>query len=97
MAFVVRRGKLWRFDQIGEYEHFWYSHGESLDAIEDKAEEDNIFDANLDVYLEASEEEPEAYNQSLLTLIFRTEDAQVNRQSSVGMAKFFSGHLIRKV
>ena len=38
-----------------------------LDAIEDKAEEDEILDdAYLDVYPEASDEEPEAYNQCFL-------------------------------
>ena len=41
-----------------------------LDAINDKAEEDQIIDdANLDVYPEATVEEPEAYNQCFLTLI----------------------------
>ena len=44
--------------------------GNPLDAIEDKAEEDQILeDANLDVYQEAVEE-PEVYNQCVFTLIF---------------------------
>ena len=52
--------KLWQFDQIGEYGHIW----NPLDAIEDKAEEDQILQyVNLDVYPEAAVEEPEAYNQ----------------------------------
>ena len=35
-----------------------------LDSIEDKAEEDKFLDdANLDLYSEALEDEPEAYNQ----------------------------------
>ena len=39
----------------------------SLDAIEDKAEEDQILeDANLDIYPEAVVDETEAYNQYFL-------------------------------
>ena len=55
-----------------------------LDAIEDKAEEEKILDdTNLDVYPEASEEEPEAYNQCFLSLIFRTKNrTQVNSPST---------------
>ena len=44
-----------------------------LDSIKDKAGDDKwLDDANIDVYLEALEEEPEAYDQCFLTLIFRT-------------------------
>ena len=60
----------------------------ALDAIEDKAEEDQILDnANLDVYPEAVVEEPEAYNQCVLTLVFWTKTR--SSQWSVGMANSF--------
>ena len=50
----------------------------SLEATEDKAEEDsNLDDANLDVYLGGSEEAPETYNQ-----FSGPRRAQVNCQST---------------
>ena len=30
VAFVFGQGKLWRFDQIGQYGDFWQSYGKSL-------------------------------------------------------------------
>ena len=55
---------------------FGTSMANPLDAIEDKAEEDKILDdANLDVYPEALEEEPEAYNKCFFDPDFPDQDS----------------------
>ena len=59
MAFVVGRGDLTRLVNM---DTFGQPMANSLEALEDKADEDSILDdANLDVYPGGSEEE--AYNQ----------------------------------
>ena len=67
MAFVVGRGNCGDSTRFVNMDTFGTPMTNPLEAIEDKAEEDSVLDdANLDVYLEASEEEPEAYNQCFL-------------------------------